>query len=469
MRILIATHNNGKLNEFKELLKNLEIDFLTLDDFPTVLEPDEFGNTLIENALIKAKYYFDKFQTPVICDDTGLFIEALNYEPGINTARYSGLGDKANREKVLDNLKTSNRNAYFETSLVFYDGKNILTSTGRLNGEIAEKEKGENGFGYDSIFLIPRLSKTLAEISQKEKNQFSHRHNAIEGLALKLSFLLNKTTHIDYINDLCTKLFPTNKIQQITKLSGGMSNDTYLIEFDCFLKVVRIPGFSADIYVDRSKELYALNCVKGSENFLQYDYFDEVTGVKVSPYIESSSEMLSEQELNKTLKKLHSLPKLPFDYKAFDRLAYYIRLNNIFDVNLKEEFYQIYKKILLHKEELEKRNKVFCHNDNQISNFLNNGQGVLIDFEFVGNNDELFDYACFGNNDLNIGIKAYQTINKINLKESKRIIELWYVVQALNWYLVATFKDATGLSKSLNLDFDEIATMFLNKAKKLIN
>ena len=111
-----------------------------------------------------------------------------------------------------------------------------------------------------------------------------------------------------------------------------------------------------------------------------------------------------------------------------------------------------------------------CHNDNQLSNFiLNNDAYRLIDFEFTGNNDPLFDYACFGNNDLNIGKKAYSiTVGRDITEEENKVIELWYSVQAMTWYLVASFKDATGLGESLGLDFKEIATMFLRKAENLL-
>ena len=105
MKILIASHNKGKVNEFINLFENLNIEFLLLSEFAEVPEPIENGNTLMENALIKAKYYYDLFKVPVIADDTGLFVKGLNGEPGIHAARYSENGEAGNRKKILDNLK----------------------------------------------------------------------------------------------------------------------------------------------------------------------------------------------------------------------------------------------------------------------------------------------------------------------------------------------------------------------------
>ena len=205
MKILIASHNLGKVVEFKNILKEFNIEFCTLNEFERVIEPIENGKTLIENALIKAKYYYDLFKVPVIADDTGLFIKGLNNEPGVETARYSGLGDKGNRQKVLQNLRSTDRSAYFESALVYYDGIDIVTSVGNLFGEISLSELGEHGFGYDSIFYVPKYKMTLAQMEQELKNSISHRYNAIKGLAFKLSFMFNQDSHIDFIERLSKK------------------------------------------------------------------------------------------------------------------------------------------------------------------------------------------------------------------------------------------------------------------------
>lgn len=471
MKILIASHNFGKVNEFKKLLKAFEIDFCTLNEFKKVDEPIENGKTLIENTLIKAKYYYDLFKIPVIADDTGLFIKGLNNEPGIQTARYSGCGDSENRKKVLKNLKSKDRSAYFETALIYYDGTDIISSVGNLFGEISESELGENGFGYDSIFYVKEYGKTLAELGVDIKNTISHRYNAIKGLAFKLAFMLNQEEHISYIQRLLNEIYPSEKINNIIKLNGGMSNDTYLIEMETSRKVLRIPGNSADIYVKRKNELNALNHVKGLNSFIQYEYFDLSTGVKISPYIVQETDSYDTLLLGNVLNEMHNLNEYENSYKPFEMLAYYIRIIEIFGVKLNDEFNALYNKVLTFKDMLEARKTSFCHNDNQLSNFIiGKDRYVLIDFEFAGMNDYLFDFACFGNNDLQIGKDALAKIkNRPITKEENSIIELWYSVQALNWYLVATFKHVTGMSERLGLNFEEIATMFLRKAEKLLN
>ena len=305
MKILLASHNKGKINEFVNLLSDLNIEFCLLDEFEKVEEPLEYGETLVENALIKAKYYYDLFKLPVIADDTGLFIKGLNNEPGVHAARYSGTGEDGNRKKVLENLKSNDRSAYFETVLVYFDGKTLISSNGRLFGEIAYKEIGDMGFGYDSIFYIPSYQKTLAEIGPIEKNKISHRHNAILEMSFKLKFLLNEMTHQDYIEKLIIDVYQTSA-QSIERLPGGMSNDTYLVDLGDKKKVVRIPGFSDNVYVDRYNEYESLKIVKGHNLFVQFDYFDEITGVKISPYIEEKHEEPDYKKLSYTLEQLHN-------------------------------------------------------------------------------------------------------------------------------------------------------------------
>ena len=470
MKILIASKNIGKVKEFKKILADFNIEFCTLNEFSSVEEPIETGETLIENALIKAKYYFDLFKVPVIADDTGLFIKGLNYEPGVNTARYSGLGDQGNRQKVLNNLKSDDRSAYFETALIYYDGVNIVSSVGNLFGEISSTEMGNNGFGYDSIFYVPKYNKTLAELDSDVKNSISHRYNAIKGMAFKLAFMFNQISHLDFIRKLIEKVYPDSLLLNVEKLNGGMSNDTYLLEFLDSKKVLRIPGNSADIYVNRKNELKALNKVKGIDTFIQYEYFDLVTGVKISPYLEAEAKTHDFLMLGKTLDELHHLGEYEINYRPFSMLAYYIRVNKIFGVELSREFTALYDKVCSFKKILESRKTYFCHNDNQLSNFIiKDSKYTLIDFEFAGMNDYLFDFACFGNNDLEIGKKALAALeNRPITDEENKIIEIWYSVQALNWYLVATFKHVTGMSEQLGLNFEEIATMFLRKAENLL-
>ena len=457
MDILIATKNNGKLNEFKKLFANLPFTFHSLNEFPNLGEVKEDGLTLMENALIKAKYYYEKTNMSVISDDTGLFIKALDDKPGIYTARYSGGTDLDNRHKVLKEMKgIIDRSCYFSTNLVFYDGKNILTAAGFLNGEIASSEIGEHGFGYDSIFYVKEKGKTLAELSDDEKNSLSHRYLATKSLIqkLKLYFGLMKP------QNLIDEYFPHNLGFELLK--GGMSNDTYLIKMEDGFKVFRIAGFSSEIFVDRNIERKALNLVKNHSHFIdQVRYFEN--GMLETVFIEAKDA----NQLNrfKTLCELHQLPFAHL-YLPFKRFNYYERLNKIFNVELEPAFYELKTQLEKYQPILEMRPKVFCHNDCQLSNFIGD---TLIDFEFCGLNDKLFDYACFGNNDINLSYEMVRMDDEIiDKEEAIKIIDLWYSLQALSWYLVALFKDRIGFSESQGLDFKAIGLMFFNKAQTLL-
>lgn len=155
-------------------------------------DPEENGKTFEENALIKAKAVSALTNLAVLADDTGLCVDSLGGEPGVHSARYateSGHNDKANRQKLLKNLiGTTNRAAHFECAVVvlYPDGRTIVTN-GRVDGKILEQERGQNGFGYDSLFFATELGKTFAEATEQEKNAVSHRGRALE----KLLALLN--------------------------------------------------------------------------------------------------------------------------------------------------------------------------------------------------------------------------------------------------------------------------------------
>lgn len=195
MKILLATENEGKVKEIKELFSNADLDnleLICLKDLPSVPSAIEDGNTFLANAYIKAMYYYNIFKIPCICDDTGLCIDYLNGAPGIYTARYGSLdGEKTdtvkNMQRVLKELgDTKNRNAHFTCAMYFYDGKMLISSVGQMFGEIAHQMQGTNGFGYDPIFYVPAYKTCVAELSSHEKNQISHRGNALRLLVSQL-------------------------------------------------------------------------------------------------------------------------------------------------------------------------------------------------------------------------------------------------------------------------------------------
>ena len=189
--ILIATTNPGKITEIQSCFGN-SIKLLNLKDFVPIKEVEEDGETFEENARKKAIGYSLSTGKLTIADDSGLVIDALNGDPGVKSARFSceklkneerTLIDHRNIAKVLDLLKNvplEKRTARFVCCMCLADSDNILIEAkGTIEGLIIEEEIGTNGFGYDPIFFVPSLNKTVAQMTQNEKNSISHRGNAI--------------------------------------------------------------------------------------------------------------------------------------------------------------------------------------------------------------------------------------------------------------------------------------------------
>jgi len=191
-KIVIATHNKDKLIELKKGLSGLNIDLYDLSHFPEIGEIIEDGETLRENAYIKAKTVFDITGMPAIADDTGLEVNFLDGKPGVYTARYAGENcsykDNVNKLfNVMKGVQMKDRGAQFKTSMVYVDKKKELFSDGIVKGFISEEIKGLAGFGYDPLFYIPNEGKTFAEMSTEKKNIISHRGLAIKRLIAKMT------------------------------------------------------------------------------------------------------------------------------------------------------------------------------------------------------------------------------------------------------------------------------------------
>lgn len=189
MDLVFATHNTNKLKEIQTLLKNTQFNIKSLEQIGCTEDIPETGNTLEENALIKARYVYKKYNINCFSDDTGLEIDALNGEPGVYSARYAGDNCNAdeNINKVLQRLAdVSNRTGRFKTLIaLIINGKEYIFE-GKVEGEIALIRHGEKGFGYDPIFKANGYPITFAEMSLEEKNKISHRGKATEKL---ISFL----------------------------------------------------------------------------------------------------------------------------------------------------------------------------------------------------------------------------------------------------------------------------------------
>lgn len=186
---IIATHNPGKVKEFKEILEPKGYDVKSLAEIGFTEEIEETGHTFEENAILKAEAVARAVNKMVIADDSGLSIDNLGGKPGVYSARYAGeqKDDQANIDKVLSELKgieKEQRTARFRCALaVSIPGSETKTVEGHVEGYIAEEPRGEYGFGYDPIFIVKDRDKTMAELTSDEKNKISHRADALKKLS----------------------------------------------------------------------------------------------------------------------------------------------------------------------------------------------------------------------------------------------------------------------------------------------
>jgi XTP/dITP diphosphohydrolase len=182
MNLLFITSNKNKLREIQLKISN-EIHLQDLSSINFVEEIPEPFETLHENALAKAKFIHDRFAINCFAEDSGFFVEALNGEPGVYSARYAGeqKNDADNIEKVLSKLKNiTNRNAFFCTVIALIINDKEFLFEGKIHGVVTENKIGESGFGYDPIFIPNGNNLTFAQIDIAEKNRISHRAIAVE-------------------------------------------------------------------------------------------------------------------------------------------------------------------------------------------------------------------------------------------------------------------------------------------------
>ena len=190
--IIFATGNEGKMREIRQILEGMDVEILSMKQAGIAMDIIEDGTTFMENAIIKAKAVATKTNNIVVADDSGLEIDYLNKEPGIYSARYLGEDtsyDIKNAEllKRMEGVEEEKRTARFVCAIaaVLPDGE-ILTTQGIVEGRIAHKIEGANGFGYDPIFYLPEYGCTSAQITEEEKNEISHRGRALRKMRAEL-------------------------------------------------------------------------------------------------------------------------------------------------------------------------------------------------------------------------------------------------------------------------------------------
>ena len=197
IKLLLATRNEDKVIEIKEILKDLDVEIISASQFPDMPDVIEDKDTIKGNSIKKATECAEYSNMLAIADDTGLFVDALDGKPGVYAARFAGENCtyKDNRVKMLDDMKgIENRNAQFRTvcALVSSDGL-IATTEGIVEGIITEEEIGDNGFGYDAIFRADDMGKTFGEMTLEDKETISHRSRAFKKMIpILTNFIKNK-------------------------------------------------------------------------------------------------------------------------------------------------------------------------------------------------------------------------------------------------------------------------------------
>jgi XTP/dITP diphosphohydrolase len=188
-KLVLATTNKGKLQEFRELLAGLPLIIGGLADYPGLGAIAETGRTFVANAIIKAKTVADYTQELTLADDSGLEVDALAGAPGIYSARYGqpGWNSRQQYQYLLEQLAACglpSRSARFRCAMALYDPAAAVleTAEGTVEGEITDSPRGENGFGYDPVFYLPELGLTMAELPDSQKNRLSHRGRALAAI-----------------------------------------------------------------------------------------------------------------------------------------------------------------------------------------------------------------------------------------------------------------------------------------------
>lgn len=200
MQLVLATNNKDKITEIRHLLDDLPVTILTADDFLDFPDPHETGNTLEENAILKAKEIAEFAGLPALADDSGLEVDALNGAPGVYSSRYAGdnVTYRDNYEKLireLDGIPPERRTARFRCVIaIAWSADEIETADGIAEGVITQDVVGARGFGYDPVFYFPPLLKRFSEMTLSEKNQVSHRGKALQAARGLIIARVNRKT-----------------------------------------------------------------------------------------------------------------------------------------------------------------------------------------------------------------------------------------------------------------------------------
>jgi len=272
--------------------------------------------------------------------------------------------------------------------------------------------------------------------------------------------------------DTLKVIYQTDNVAILHRLSGGMSNYTYVVSVGGAKKVVRIPGENAEKFVDRHIERQNLQIIEQITPIPKTEYFNETNGIKITPYVEGTSLHLTDdfdfREIARILRSLHEKGRIAVnDYDPYGRLELYERYAKEVGHRHEADYYRVKEHFYRYVPYLKSFPLTLCHGDAQRSNFVKQSDGTifLVDYEFCGNNDLYYDIACFGNREIELGYALLEVyFDRPVTDEDKHHFLLWHAFQALQWHNVAWFKHLTGLSEKLGFDFSLVAKKYLKSA-----
>lgn len=470
-KLLFASHNLNKVKEIKAYFSDTNFEIIFLTDLDDQTKIEESGKTFQENALIKARYFFNKYHLPTIADDSGLEIEALKGYPGVETKRKELEIFQDQGKNLFKKLAGLSKKALFKVVLCLYFNGEAKYFDGEIKGEVKPRtEFVKNTFLYDNIFWPRGSKRAFCEFSLSEKNKISHRGQAISKL---IKSVKNKTFLFDPEKTACAFIKDTFGLEPefIERLGKGRQNFVFRFQVFGKLYTIRIPGFPVYPFISYIDEEKILEIAEKNSICPKTFYHNPDTGIKISKYIETALDIKPDlKEVIFRLKTLHQIKKAePFDY--ISRLDEAIKMSNYITDNLVfQEGYQLFK--AEHKELFNRFSPCQIHGDFQTDNILMDkylAKPLISDFEFTRTGYPIEDIASFTG--LNLAkIKEFFTLyfEKEPDKTEIKAVIFARLFQMLFWNAVANFKKDSENASLFNLNWQEIETYLNNEVKNAI-
>ena len=470
-KLLFASHNLNKVKEIKAYFSDTCFEIISLTDLNDQTKIEEYGKTFQENALIKARYFFNKYHLPTIADDSGLEIKALKGYPGVETKRKEAEIFQDQGKKLFEKLTGLSKKAAFKVVLCLYFNGYAKYFTGEVKGEVKPRsEFVKNTFLYDNIFWPHGAKRAFCEFSVTEKNKISHRGQAISKLIKSVkskTFLFDpKKTACEFINDTFG-LEP----EFIERLEKGRQNFVFKFQLFGKLYTIRIPGFPAYPFISYLDEEKILEIAEKNAICPKTIYHNPDTGIKISKYVDTALyTKVNLKEVVLRLKTLHKIKKTePFDYIGHLHKA--IEMSNCVTDNLVfQKGYELFKSE--HKELFSRFSPCQIHGDFQTDNILVDKyltKPLISDFEFTRTGYPIEDIASFAG----ISLPKIKEVFTLYFEKEPNKTEIKAVLfarlfQMLFWNSVANFKKDSENANLFNLNWLEIETYLNNEVKNAI-